>query len=101
MGPIAVQTALAEGLCHCLWHVGFREYKARAVLGDFRFHLLLSGDSFSATLLRFSSGNTRVCFSLVGLQSRTDVLTNVDVGDVDRDDLESRLRIEATSQHGS
>ena len=39
-------------------------------------------------------GFARIGLGLVGLQSGADILADVDVGDVDRDDLESRVRVE-------
>ena len=38
-------------------------------------------------------------FGLIGLQTGSDVLAHVDVGDVDRNDFERRLGIQAAGQH--
>ena len=74
---------------------GFGLDQSRAVLGHFGLHFLLAGDRFGPPLLGLGPGHARVGFGLVGLQAGADVLADVDVGDVDRDDLERRLGVEA------
>ncbi len=68
--------------------------------GDFGLHFLLAGDGHGPALLGLGPGHAHVGLGLVGLQAGADVLAHVDVGDVDRDDLERRLRVEAAVQHG-
>jgi hypothetical protein len=47
-----------------------------------------------------SPGDARVGLRLVRLQPGANILADVDVGDVDRDDLERGLRIQFAGQHG-
>ncbi len=88
-----VEVALAEGLSHGAGDFGFGQNHARTVFGDGGFHLLLAGDGEGAALFGLGAGDAGVGFGLVGLQASADVLADVDVGDVDRDDLKRRVGV--------
>ena len=71
-----------------------------SVLRDLGLHLLFGGHGFGASAFRLGACHARVGLGLVRLQAGTDVLADVDVGDVDRHDRERRVGIEAARQHG-
>ena len=62
--------------------------------------LWAGGTADSSALLGFGLGHDEVCMGLVGLQLGTDVVADVDVGDVDREDLERRAGVEAVFHQG-
>ena len=67
--------------------------KARFSVTLARLFLFL-GDGFGTTAFGFGTSDARVGFGLVGLQAGTDVLSNIDVGDINRDDLKCGVRIQ-------
>ena len=78
--------------CLCLYHAGTR-------LLRFGFHLLLAGDSHGATLLCLRLCDVLIGLRLVHLQLCTDVLTYIDVRDVDTEDFESGPFVQALAEH--
>ena len=69
------------------------------VAGDLGLHFLLSGGGQRTAFLGLGPGHAGIGLGLVGLQPGADVLADVDVGNVDRHDLEGRLRVEPAFQH--
>src|SRR5690606_25266558 len=70
------------------------------VLLDAGLHLLLLGDGEGAALLGLGLGPLLVRVGLVGLELGADVLADVDVGDIDREDLEGGAGVEALLRRG-
>ena len=58
-------------------------------------HLLLDRDGRGAAHFGFRLGDALVGVGLLGLQFRADVVANIDVGDIDRENLEGRAAIES------
>ena len=69
--------------------------KRSAIRGHLGLHFLLGRDRFGAASLGLRAGHARVGLGLIGLQPGADVLADIDVGDVDRDDGEGRVRVQA------
>src|SRR5262249_5895791 len=59
----------------------------------------LGRNGTSPSLFSLGSSDSHVGFGLVRLQSSTDVVTHVDVGDVDRNDFVRCLRIQSLVEH--
>ena len=70
-----------------------------AVFLDGRLHFLLSGHGEGAAFLGLGAGDPRVGFGLKGLQVGADVVADVDIGDVDRQDLVGRAGVEPFLEH--
>ena len=70
-----------------------------AVFLDGGLHLLLLGHGEGAALLGLGAGDARVGFGLEGLQVGADVVADVDIGDVDRQDLVGRAGVEPLFEH--
>src|SRR5690606_17690918 len=66
-----------------------------ASLGDEGDHFLFAGDGHGAALFGIGAGDADVGVGLGDLQLRADVESHIDVGDVDGNDLEGGLRVEA------
>ena len=60
--------------------------------------VLFFGDGFGTSSLGFGAGDTCICFCLIGLQPSPDILTHVDVSNIDRNDRKGRLGIQPTLQ---
>jgi len=61
----------------------------RTTLGHLGLHLLLTSNRFGATHLGLRSEHAYIHFGPLALQSRSDVLSNTHVRDIDRDNLGS------------
>ena len=92
---------VAERLGDGLGHFGLGLDHFGPALLDLGDHFLLlrprpwpGGSSALARATRMSASAWSAC------KPGADVLAHVDVGDVDRDDLEGRLRVEPAGQHG-
>ena len=59
-------------------------------------HPLLTCDRFRATYLGTGLGHSHVRFSLVGLQARPDVFSDVNIRNIDRDNLKG-IEVDATT----
>ena len=53
---------------------------------------MLAGDGERTAFFGLGTGDAGVGFGLIGLQAGADIFADVDIGDVDRYDLEGRLR---------
>ena len=65
----------------------------------FSAHLLLNSNRCCSAHLGFRLRDALVCLGLFGLQFRADVIAHVHVGDVDRENLERGIAIEAFSKN--
>ena len=76
---------------------------ARTTLARFSWtgglHLLLLGHGEGAALLGLGPGDPRVGLGLQGLEVGADVVADVDVGDVDREDLVGGAGVEPLLEH--
>ena len=96
-----MQSALAESFCHRFRHIGFGQYQSSSVFSDAGFHLLFVGNRFRASLFCLGTRHSRICFGLIGLESSADVFADVDVGDVDGNDFECGVSIQAATEYGA
>ena len=71
----------------------------RALLLDLRAHLLLGRHRERASPLGSSLRDLFVRFGLLGHQLGADVGADIDVGDVDREDVERRAAVQAAREH--
>src|SRR4029453_13256650 len=62
-------------------------------------HLLLNRHGGGATHLGFRLCNALVGLGLLGLQFRADVIADIHIGDIDRENFERRVAIETFGQH--
>ena len=76
------EISVAESFGHCQRHFGLGLDNLGAGFLCLCLHLLLLSDSHSAAFLSLSLCNVLVGVGLVHLQLCTDVLSNVDVGDI-------------------
>ena len=93
------EVAVAECFCHGLRHESLSLDDTGTRLLCFGFHLLLAGDSHCATLLCLGLCDVLIRLRLVHLQLRTDVLTYIDVGDIDTEDFECGTFVQALAKH--
>ena len=91
------QLAFVDGLGDRLGHFGFGLHQFGPILFDCGDVFLFSGDRQRPAPFGRGPGDADVGLGLVGLQAGADVLADVDVGNVDRDDLKRRLRVELRS----
>ena len=89
-----MKLACAERQGNCRGYPGFGEHQHRATFCHFGFHLLLACDRFRATHLGTRPRHSRVRFGLVALQASSDVFSDINIRDVDRDDLKCRVRVQ-------
>ena len=89
--------ALAERLGDRHGDLGLGRDHLGPVLLDLRDHLLLLGDGEGPPLLGLGAGHPRVGLGLEGLEVGADIVADVDVGDVDREDLVGRAGVEPFS----
>jgi hypothetical protein len=61
----------------------------RAVLFDFGLHFLFACAGHRGTAFGFGLRHLQVGLSLCRAQVRADIFTDIDIGDIDRDDLTS------------
>lgn len=83
----SAQEARTIGFGHGPGDLGFGQDKLRLVLDGQRLVFLLFRDGTSSTLLGASPKNTHFGFRLVGLQASSNVVADINIGDVDRDDF--------------
>ncbi len=90
-----VQATFAKCGRHCLGHFGLCQHDLRSVFSNLGSHRLLARNRFGSSDFGLGPSHARVGFCLVSLQSSTDVLAYVDVGNVDGDDFERRMGVQA------
>ena len=100
--PVVVhdpEVAAPERVRDRLRHLRLGEHHLGLVLLDEGDHLLLPGHGQRALALGLRLGDLLLGLGLVDLEPRPDVVADVDVRDVDREDLERGPRIEAALEH--
>eukprot|EP00913_Durusdinium_trenchii_P028411 g26639.t1 len=80
-------------------NLGFGENDQCAVFLNLGQHLLPVGLCLGAAFFRFGLRDLHVGLGLFGLQACADVSSDVDVGDVDRNDFECGVRLEALCEN--
>ena len=93
------EVAVAECFCHGLRHESLSLDDTGTRLLCFGFHLLLAGDSHCATLLCLGLCNVLIGLRLVHLQLCADILTYINVGDIDTEDFESGTFVQSLAEH--
>ena len=94
------ELALAQRLCHGVWHLCLRLDHLGLHLLRVRLHLLLSGDCHRAAFLRLCLRNALIRLRLIGLQLCTDVTPDIDVRNINGKDLKCRSCVETFAKHG-
>ena len=93
------EIAAAEGFRDGHGHAsfGFNHFGAH-LLGAGR-HFLLAGDGGGAAHFGFGLGDLFVCFCLFGLEAGTDVVGDINIGDVDGKDFEGGAGVDSFLQN--
>src|SRR5438105_321115 len=94
------EVAGAEGFGDGAGNFGFGEDDQGTVFGLLGDVFLVEGDGHGAALFGFGLEAALVGFGLVGLELGADVFADVDVGDVDGEDLEGGVGVEALVEDG-
>ena len=94
------EVAASQGVGHGFGDFGFGEDDDGAVFGLFGDVFLVEGDGHGAAFFGFGLEAAFVGLGLVGLEFGADVFTDVDVGDIDRQDFEGGVGVEALGEHG-
>ena len=85
---------MAECLGHGFGNLGLGENHASPVLCDVGTHLLLAGNRVGLPLLGQCLGFAGIGLGLICLQPGADVLADVDICDINRNNLERRMSVE-------
>ena len=93
------QITATEGFCHSFRYFCFCFYYFRTSFLRFGFHFLFGSDCHCTAFLCFCLRNILVRISLINLQSGADVLTYVNIRNIDRQDFESRSCIQSLAKH--
>ena len=91
--------ARPERFSHSFWNFGLSLYHLSPSFLSFRLHFLFAGHGHCTAFLSFGLGDILVGICLVYLQSRTDVLTYIDISDINGQDFESRTGIQTFTKH--
>jgi hypothetical protein len=89
------QLAFDEGVGQASGHLGLGLDHAGAHLGDAGLHFLFDGHGGGAADFCMGLGDEFVGLRLFGLEFGADVLADVHIGDVDREDFEGGIGIES------
>ena len=92
--------AVFQGVGDCKRNARFGGDDGGSTLFDLGEHFLFDRDGLGPSAFGASTGDAGVGLGPVGLKSCSDVLAHIDIGNVDRDDLESGLVIEPAGEHG-
>ena len=90
---------VAQGLCQSFGHFGFGLNDFGTCFLRLGFHFLFGGDSHGTAFLGLGLRDVFVGVGLVDLQGGPDVLTYVDVGNVDGQDFKSRTGIQTLFEY--
>src|SRR5262249_12412795 len=93
------QMSLPEGVSDCHRDLGFGRNDLGAIFLDGGLHFLLSGDGEGTTLFGLGASDTGVGFRLKGLKVGANVVANVDISDVDRENLVRCSSVEPLLEH--
>ena len=93
------QVAVTECFCHGFRYFGFRLDHLGECFLSFSLHLQFAGHGHCTAFLSFGLADILVGICLVYLQSRTDVLTYIDISDINGQDFESRTGIQTFAEH--
>lgn len=91
----------SECRCHRLGYFRFGKHQVGSIPGNFGLHDLFLRDRFGTPLLGLGSCHSYVGFSLVGPQSCSDILADLDMGDIDRNDRKGGLIVQTPFENGS
>ncbi len=83
VGCFAVQIPDAESMGHGHWNLGFRFDDHRPIFLHSSLHFLLASDGNGSAFFCLGTGDAGIGFGLVGLQAMRNVLTDIDVGNID------------------
>jgi hypothetical protein len=89
-----MELALAERSGECRWKLGLSVHQFGIRIRQSGAHFLPQCDCCGPPPFCSGLGNSYVGFGLLDLKFRTDILPNFDVGNVDRDNRESRLGVQ-------
>ena len=94
------ELALAQCLRHGVGHLCLRLDHLGLHLLCVRLHLLLARDCHGTAFLRLRLCDALIRFRLIGLQLRTDVPPDIDVGNINGENLKCRSCVETFAKHG-
>ena len=100
-GGLREQVSSSEGICHRSRNFRFGQHQLNSVLRDLRLVFLFCGDRLGSSLLCLGSSHASICLGLVCLKPRTDIIADIDISDIDRDNFKSGLGIESSVENSS
>jgi hypothetical protein len=78
-------------LCHCEWNLCFRQNHFRLVFLGAGQHFLFRSNRFCSAFFCSRLSNTNVGVCLIGSQTCSDIIADINIGDVDGDNGKRRL----------
>jgi hypothetical protein len=94
------QMTFAESLGQSQWYFSLGFYDLSLHFLRVSLHFLFLGNRHSPAFFGFRLGNLLICFSLIGLQTGTDITAYVDVGNIDGKNFKGCPGIKALTEDG-